>query len=168
MGRVKLKFGEYYYLHGTSDVSSIGRAASHGCVRMRNSDALELARTLWSAANLELSAALLDSLVADPTRTRRTPLNCRVPVTIRYERAEVRDTVLALYPDIYGRAPDLRSEVRAAFIRAGFAEGDLDLAQIERVAGRQRTPRIVPLRELLRSEAGRRSTINLPPERSKS
>jgi murein L,D-transpeptidase YcbB/YkuD len=167
MGRVKLKVGGDYYLHGTSDVSSIGRAASHGCVRLRNSDALELARTLWSAADLELSAALVDSLEADPARTRRAPLSCRVPVTIRYDRAEVLDTVLALYPDIYGRAPDLRSEVLSALIRAGYVEGDLNLPQIERVSGTQRTPRTVPLRELLRSEVWRRVPLNLHPERSK-
>src|SRR5262245_34345307 len=43
MGRVKLAFGNFYYLHGTPDVRSIGRAASHGCIRLRNDDAIELA-----------------------------------------------------------------------------------------------------------------------------
>jgi murein L,D-transpeptidase YcbB/YkuD len=167
MGRVKLNVGDYYYLHGTSDVGSIGRAASHGCIRLRNSDALELARTVWAHADLELSAALVDSLEADPKRTRRAPLSCRVPVTIRYERTEVRDTVLAIYPDRYGRAPDLRSELLTALIRAGYAEGDLDMVQIERVAGRQRTPKTVPLRELLRAETWSRVVLNLHPERNK-
>jgi lipoprotein-anchoring transpeptidase ErfK/SrfK len=33
-------------LHGTEDASSIGRAASHGCIRMHNADITTLAKTL--------------------------------------------------------------------------------------------------------------------------
>lgn len=45
MGRVKLFFLEPdYYLHGTNDESSLGRAASHGCVRLRNEDVVAVAR----------------------------------------------------------------------------------------------------------------------------
>ena len=45
MGRVKLFFREpTYFLHGTNDETSIGRAASHGCIRMRNDDIVALAR----------------------------------------------------------------------------------------------------------------------------
>jgi lipoprotein-anchoring transpeptidase ErfK/SrfK len=32
----------FVYIHGTSDEQSIGRQASHGCIRMRNRDVLEL------------------------------------------------------------------------------------------------------------------------------
>ncbi len=32
----------YIYLHGTNHESEIGRKASHGCVRMRNADIVEL------------------------------------------------------------------------------------------------------------------------------
>ena len=42
MGRVKLYFKHLYFFHGTPDVGSIGTAASHGCVRMRNRDAVAL------------------------------------------------------------------------------------------------------------------------------
>src|SRR3954469_15770863 len=45
MGRVKLFFREPdLYIHGTRDVDSLGEAESHGCIRMRNGDAIELAR----------------------------------------------------------------------------------------------------------------------------
>ncbi|HEX2240693.1 MAG TPA: L,D-transpeptidase, partial [Actinomycetota bacterium] len=33
-------------LHGTNDPTSVGRPASHGCIRMRNEDITELARLL--------------------------------------------------------------------------------------------------------------------------
>lgn len=32
----------YIYIHGTAESAPMGRAASHGCVRMRNADVLEL------------------------------------------------------------------------------------------------------------------------------
>jgi hypothetical protein len=32
----------YIYIHGTNDEGSIGRAASHGCVRLRNADVAQL------------------------------------------------------------------------------------------------------------------------------
>jgi lipoprotein-anchoring transpeptidase ErfK/SrfK len=45
MGRVKLFFREPdLYIHGTGLPSSLGRARSHGCIRMRDTDAVELAR----------------------------------------------------------------------------------------------------------------------------
>ena len=45
MGRVKMFFREPdYYLHGTNNERTIGYRASHGCVRMRNGDVIEIAR----------------------------------------------------------------------------------------------------------------------------
>lgn len=35
-------FQRYIYIHGTNDEHSIGRPASHGCVRLRNADVIEL------------------------------------------------------------------------------------------------------------------------------
>lgn len=47
MQGVKIYFREpWYYIHGTNDPASIGRAASRGCIRMRPSDATDLARRI--------------------------------------------------------------------------------------------------------------------------
>lgn len=35
-------FRRYIYIHGTNDENSIGRPASHGCVRLRNREMIEL------------------------------------------------------------------------------------------------------------------------------
>lgn len=35
-------YGRYIYIHGTNQEDRIGTPASHGCVRMRNSDVIEL------------------------------------------------------------------------------------------------------------------------------
>jgi lipoprotein-anchoring transpeptidase ErfK/SrfK len=41
-GRNANTYKRYIYIHGTNDENSIGRPASHGCVRMRNKDVTEL------------------------------------------------------------------------------------------------------------------------------
>jgi len=47
MQGVKIYFREpWYYIHGTNDPGSIGKAASRGCIRMRTDDAKELARRI--------------------------------------------------------------------------------------------------------------------------
>ena len=38
LGKYKLNLGEGYMLHGTPDQNSIGLAATHGCVRLRDED----------------------------------------------------------------------------------------------------------------------------------
>ncbi len=35
-------FERYIYIHGTNDEARIGRAMSHGCVRLRNADVIQL------------------------------------------------------------------------------------------------------------------------------
>ena len=49
MKRVKIFFSEPdYYIHGTDDLDSLGRAESHGCVRMAPDDVTELAKLLMT------------------------------------------------------------------------------------------------------------------------
>ena len=38
LGTRRLKLGDGYGLHGTNQPETIGRAVSHGCVRLRNED----------------------------------------------------------------------------------------------------------------------------------
>lgn len=42
LGTHRLEMGDGYGIHGTDDPASIGRAASHGCVRLLNSDIAKL------------------------------------------------------------------------------------------------------------------------------
>jgi lipoprotein-anchoring transpeptidase ErfK/SrfK len=47
MKRVKIFFKEPdYYIHGTAETESLGRAGSHGCIRMDEDDVTELAKLL--------------------------------------------------------------------------------------------------------------------------
>jgi len=102
VGRVKLHVTGLVFLHGTPLEDSRGSAASHACVRMSNADAIALARLIHRYTGPDVGDALLDSLVADTSRTRTIALARAVPVDIEYRIAEVvGDTVFA-HPDIYG------------------------------------------------------------------
>ena len=57
-----------YGIHGTNVPSSIGKAASHGCIRMRNGDVEELFELIDIGVSVELSAGHADWLTpASPT-----------------------------------------------------------------------------------------------------
>ena len=50
MQGVKIYFqAPYYFIHGTNNPSSIGEAASHGCIRMTEGDAVALAKRIERA-----------------------------------------------------------------------------------------------------------------------
>jgi murein L,D-transpeptidase YcbB/YkuD len=122
VGRVKLHVTGLVFLHGTPLEDSRGTAASHACVRMSNADAIALARLVHRYAGPAVDDALLDSLVADTSRTRTLTLARTVPVDIEYRIAEVRGDTLAAYPDVYGRigAQGRERELLLAIASAGI------------------------------------------------
>lgn len=48
-------FRRYIYLHGTADEHLLGQAHSHGCIRMHNTDIIELYDHLADACPVEIS-----------------------------------------------------------------------------------------------------------------
>jgi murein L,D-transpeptidase YcbB/YkuD len=150
MGKAKLNFHELYFLHGTPQEQSLGSAASHGCVRMANADAQDLARRVLTAVRPDVSEPEMEAAAHD-RRTRRYPLPQTVPLEIVYRTAEVRDGVLELHPDVYRRErTPLRTRALDALSAAGVGIGRVDeerLADAVR-AGRREHVR-VPLDELL-------------------
>lgn len=82
MGRVKIFFREPdYYIHGTGLASSLGNARSHGCIRMRNIDAVQLARLVMINAGDNRDQDWYEETIGSPTSMRT--VNLPRPVTIR-------------------------------------------------------------------------------------
>ena len=82
MGRVKMFFREPdYYIHGTGLASSLGNARSHGCLRMRNIDAVQLARLVMINGGGTQDQSWYEQTIANPTTLRE--VNLPRPVTIR-------------------------------------------------------------------------------------
>lgn len=82
MGRVKIFFQEPdYYLHGTGHASSLGRAMSHGCVRLRNADAAEVARYVMMAGGADREPSWFEQVSRQRGTSRSVSLSS--PVTMR-------------------------------------------------------------------------------------
>ncbi len=130
MGRVKLLFRRPdYYLHGTADTTSLGKPASHGCVRLSNTDALALAGLVWRRGNRT------DSVPSAPLpssgEVRVTDLPQRVPLEIRYDVALVGHDSLMVYPDIYHHyGPALEDLLYRLLADAGVGPDVVDSASV--------------------------------------
>ena len=151
MGAVKLSFGNGYFIHGTPAPRSIGRAASHGCVRTVNADANRLAELVVARVAPESLDAARRWAGAPETRALRLPVT--VPLEIRYDLAEVRGDSLYLYPDVYRRVPATAARERLA-LRAIAADGlpaeAVDRAALRRAIARsRREPVVVNLCDLV-------------------
>jgi murein L,D-transpeptidase YcbB/YkuD len=84
MGRVKLFFrAPAYYVHGTEAEAEIGREASHGCVRMRNEDVIELAQLVMEHGGQPRPPGWFQRVIDRFRDTERVGLSTPVPITIR-------------------------------------------------------------------------------------
>ena len=84
MGRIKIFFQEPdYYIHGTGLTSSLGRPASHGCIRMRNIDVAELGRTLMENGGSPRPAEWYQETLGKADTSREVRLSKPIPVRIR-------------------------------------------------------------------------------------
>jgi murein L,D-transpeptidase YcbB/YkuD len=142
MGRVKLFFLPLYFIHGTPDGESIGTPASHGCVRMRNSDVVELSRMLHERAAPHVSSARIDQILARPGATQRVNFTREIEVVVRYDPIVVEKSEIFAYPDIYGRNAIHSENVYQALLAAGYDVSAVDPADVRSFVQRARGHRV--------------------------
>jgi lipoprotein-anchoring transpeptidase ErfK/SrfK len=83
MGRVKLFFRDPdLYIHGTREVDSLGGAESHGCIRMRNSDVVALARMVMANGGAARDPSWFRRVLNGIRSTRQVGLSAPVRVAI--------------------------------------------------------------------------------------
>jgi lipoprotein-anchoring transpeptidase ErfK/SrfK len=136
MGRVKLFFAPYYYIHGSPHVRDLGRAASHGCVRMMNNDVIELARLIHARNGGSLGDAEITRVLARPGQTRASRIATPVPLALRYDPVVVADGELRIYKDVYNRSRVHTEAVIQALIAAGYDPASVDRSEVGRVLSR--------------------------------
>lgn len=128
MGRVKLHFAPLLYIHGTPEAEYLGDPASRGCVRMRNSDVIELTYLIHQYASPGIDPSLLQRLEESPTMTRTIRLRTPIRFSAHYSIAAVENGFLIIYPDIYGL---VKKEVRDQ-VELTLEEHGVDLATVNR------------------------------------
>lgn len=139
MGHVKLQFGALYFLHGTPFENTIGKAASHGCVRMRDADVGDLARILNRLADGGLSEDTLDAIEANFQRTVRVALRDPVPIEVVYVTVEVYDGRFYLHRDIYRRGRPTEDAALAVLAAAGYEPEGVNRDALARLVRRARS-----------------------------
>lgn len=155
MGRVKLQFGDLLYIHGTTEEYRLGAPASHGCVRMRNTDLIELTRLVHSYTTRDLPEQVIDDLQSSPKQTRTFYLRQRVPLAVTYDVVEVRDGRITIHPDVYRvKGPSVRQQILAALEKEGVDLATLDSTRIEAISKTRRATRLTVSIDTLLARAG--------------
>lgn len=140
MGRVKMYFGNMMYIHGTPEKQWLGRAASRGCVRMLNADAIELARFLHQHAT-GVGSAEIDEIVGSGD-TRRVGFNETIRFDVVYNVATVRDGFLLIFPDLYDRVDRFEDQVVEALRSNGISLVDVDTDKLQRLIRKARRHKV--------------------------
>lgn len=83
MGRVKMIFKPPYTIHGTTAVESLGKAASHGSIRLSNRNAMNLARRLMEHGGAHRSDAWYTEVIRSPRDLRQVRIPNPIPLQIR-------------------------------------------------------------------------------------
>jgi len=83
LGRAQLVFDLPYTIHGTEDTESLGKAASHGSVRVSNHVIVGLARRAMEAGGAPRPESFYDDVLRRRTEKRVIDLPQPVPLEIR-------------------------------------------------------------------------------------
>lgn len=82
MGRVKMYFVfPDYYIHSTPFENSLGRAESHGCIRMLTSDAIEVAQMVMKYGGAPRDESWFDNVLSS-VRTTQVDIPQPIPLSI--------------------------------------------------------------------------------------
>lgn len=148
LGPVKIILGSGILVHGTPNESSIGRTASHGCIRLHPDDARELAWTLTAyggSSNPGFNIAMADE---NPTSTYKVRLMHPVKFKLVYNTVEVRKGKVFIHRDVYRKSrPDVK-KLKRALSDYGY---DLDDTSLDEIKGlfNNKAPFEVDVEELL-------------------
>jgi len=127
LGLIKIPMQRGYMLHGTNARSSVGRAASHGCMRMYNQDAAALGWYLQTHFSNKTDPSLRERYSKQRTTSFQVNLNQRIPVDIIYDPVDVIDGELMLFPDYYGKVRRRRFNIIIdALVNHGIKRDSID------------------------------------------
>lgn len=138
LGRVKMNLGKSILIHGTNKPWSIGRAASHGCMRMKNEDALDLARYIQVAMTAEGTEENFNKYERRMYRSFKVKLDQEVPVNIVYETVALKEDKLYIYKDIYRKAGNTLENVISLLEMHGYDLADYDLDAIQKIVAKSK------------------------------
>jgi lipoprotein-anchoring transpeptidase ErfK/SrfK len=83
LGRARLVYRMPNTVHGTNDVNSLGKASSHGSIRVSNEVALQLAEMLLKAGGSWEGPQWFQQMAKNRTEEYQIPLERRIPIKVQ-------------------------------------------------------------------------------------
>lgn len=135
LGPVKIRLGGDILIHGTSSEKSVGRPVSHGCMRMYNKDAVDLAWFLQKTHSSKNDPTWLTRYQTQHATTFYVSLDEAIPVHLVYAPAAVKDGQLEIYPDHYRKlGHQMESTILGALVDAGISLKHMNAQKIKDIA----------------------------------
>jgi L,D-transpeptidase ErfK/SrfK len=148
LGKVAMVLGDCLNLHGTNSPQSIGRVISHGCMRMHNADAIEIAAFLQkndSASEFDKNSFI--------NKTFNYAMKKPIPVNIIYETVILDEENLTILPDIYEFGKNTEETVLNKLEDEGFDLKKVDRKKISLALKNSGLKKqTLPLAELIKEE----------------
>jgi len=82
LGRAQLVYAAPNSVHGTNEPESLGKAVSHGSIRVANNVAVELARLVMEAGGASRDSAWFEAAERNPTERREVIIPNPVPIRV--------------------------------------------------------------------------------------
>src|SRR5215467_6179658 len=132
LGKIKIPLGEGYLIHQAEKTADIGHLVSHGCIRMQQADLIDLAKKIIAAESLPVPADKIKHALDSDDRLA-VNLKNRISISIRYDSLVVQQSVLHVYPDIYGRGTNTPQNLRSDLSAVGIDTARIDDAALSRI-----------------------------------
>lgn len=149
---VKMMMEDALRIHGTPHGWSIGRAASHGCMRMFRNEARRLAEYLESELKEDHTPENFEKYRRKTWQSYFTKLkpHQEVWVYMVYEPMERLGNALAIHPNVYARALDYENHALDLLQAAGIYAAPLDWEKLHATRKKvKRKSALLPFQDLL-------------------
>src|SRR5262249_19572166 len=92
LGKIKIPLGDGYLIHQARKEADIGHLVSHGCIRMQQTDLIDLAQKIISAESAPVSQDQIQQALGGSDRLV-VRLERPVPISIRYDTIVVQQGI---------------------------------------------------------------------------
>jgi hypothetical protein len=158
LGVLKIPIGLPSLIHGGKSRAKLGTFASHGCVGLTDSLAVDFAKILARIGGSSLSNAEIVAFKKNRHETKQVKLAEPVPVELRYETIVAEDGQLHIYRDVYELNTNTEENLRAVLEANGVKLADLSETE--------RTQAMEALELMATNAAGKPTDGNTKPETS--
>lgn len=149
LGPVKMIMDDALRIHGTNKPSSIGRAASHACIRMNNEEAKTLAWYIQSRSSYKNEEKLLEKYSKNRGTTFYVALEHPTQVEFIYEAVKVTPENIEILPDVYGKIKKLKDKILEKAQMANLDTSILDEDKLKKIKKPSKEKLVVQFSELL-------------------